>query len=104
MDSDGKDADIMRKLELTSDQFKKLYPTWKEQIAYHSVFSCELPSEEELEAEYQEMSMKKSEEYMYEHSCPYEDADDDIKAEADACMRRIKKRKEAEKNDERIDN
>ena len=98
------DADIMRKLELTSDQFKKLYPTWKEQIAYHSVFSCELPSEEELEAEYQEMSMKKSEEYMYEHSCPYEDADDDIKAEADACMRRIKKRKEAEKNDERIDN
>ena len=36
-------------------------------------------------------------EYMYEHSCPYEDADDDIKAEADACMARIKSQKEAER-------
>lgn len=36
-------------------------------------------------------------EYMYEHSCPYEDADNDIKAEADACMERIKSQKEAER-------
>ena len=31
------------------------------------------------------------------HSCPYEDTDDDIKAEADACMERIKRQKEAER-------
>ena len=36
-------------------------------------------------------------EYMYEHSCPYEDADNDIKAEVDACMERIKSQKEAER-------
>ena len=173
------DTDIMDELKLTSDQFTKLYPTWKEQVAYHSIFSCELPDDEELEAAYQEKTSENEKEilsadilgvkvldvkildgrellltfkggekrvfdarelngpvfeclsdpeifktvgiedgvvvwlngeidcapeYMYEHSCPYEDADDDIKAEADACMRRIKKRKEAEKNDERIDN
>ena len=166
------DADIMRKLELTRDQFKKLYPTWKEQIAYHSIFSCELPDDEELEAAYQEKTSENEKEilsadilgvkvldvkildgrellltfkggekrvfdarelngpvfeclsdpeifktvgiedgvvvwlngeidcapeYMYEHSCPYEDADDDIKAEADACMERIKRQKEAER-------
>ena len=167
------DTDIMDELKLTRDQFKKLYPTWKEQVAYHSIFSCELPDDEELEAAYQE---KKSEdekeilsvdtlevkvldvkildgmkllltfmggekrvfdahelngpvfeclrdpevfktaviedgvvvwlngeidcapEYMYEHSCPYEDADDDIKAEADVCMERIKIKRAAEKN------
>lgn len=47
------DTDIMDELKLTRDQFKKLYPTWKEQIAYHSIFSCELLDEEELEAAYQ---------------------------------------------------
>ena len=36
-------------------------------------------------------------EYMYEHSYPCEDADDDIKAEADACMERMKSQKEAER-------
>ena len=173
------DADIMDELKLTRDQFNNLYPTWKEQVAYHSIFSFELLDEEELEAAYQEKTSEDEKEilsvdtlevkvldikildgmkllltfmggekrvfdahelngpvfeclrdpevfktagiedgvvvwlngeidcapeYMYEHSCPYEDADDDIKAEADAFMRRIKKRKEAEKNDERIDN
>ena len=33
---------------------------------------------------------------MPDERAKIEDADDDIKAEADACMRRIKKRKEAE--------
>ena len=166
------DADIMDELKLTSDQFKKLYPTWKEQIAYHSIFSYELPDEEELEAAYQEKTSEDEKEilsvdtlevkvldvkildgrrllltfmggekrvfdahelngpvfeclrdpevfktagiedgvvvwlngeidcapeYMYKHSCPCEDADDDIKAEADACMERIKSQKEAER-------
>ncbi len=167
------DTDIMDELKLTSDQFKKLYPTWKEQIAYHSIFSFELLDEEELEAAYQEKTSEDEKEilsvdtlevkvldvkildgrrllltfmggekrvfdahelngpvfeclsdpeifktagiedgvvvwlngeidcapeYMYEHSCPYEDADDDIKAEADACMERIKIKRAAEKN------
>ena len=166
------DTDIMDELKLTSDQFTKLYPTWKEQVAYHSIFSCELPDDEELEAAYQEKTSENEKEilsadilgvkvldvkildgrellltfkggekrvfdarelngpvfeclsdpeifktvgiedgvvvwlngeidcapeYMYEHSCPYEDADDDIKAEADACMERIKRQKEAER-------
>lgn len=166
------DTDIMDELKLTSDQFMKLYPTWKEQVAYHSIFSCELPDDEELEAAYQEKTSENEKEilsadilgvkvldvkildgrellltfkggekrvfdarelngpvfeclsdpeifktvgiedgvvvwlngeidcapeYMYEHSCPYEDADDDIKAEADACMERIKRQKEAER-------
>lgn len=166
------DADIMDELKLTRDQFNNLYPTWKEQIAYHSIFSYELPDEEELEAAYQEKTSEDEKEilsvdtlevkvldvkildgmkllltfmggekrvfdahelngpvfeclrdpevfktagiedgvvvwlngeidcapeYMYEHSCPCEDADDDIKAEADACMERIKSQKEAER-------
>lgn len=164
------DTDIMDELKLTSDQFKKLYPTWKEKIEYHSIFSYELPDEEELEAAYQEKTSDDEKEilsaatlevkvfdvkildgmkllltfmggekrvfdahelngpvfeclsdpeifktvgiedgvvvwlngeidcapeYMYEHSYPCEDADDDIKAEADACMERIKSQKEA---------
>ena len=166
------DTDIMDELKLTRDQFKKLYPTWKEQVAYHSIFSCELPDDEKLEAAYQKKTSEDEKEilsadtlgvkvldvkildgmkllltfmggekrvfdahelngpvfeclsdpeifktvgiedgvvvwlngeidcapeYMYEHSCPYEDADDDIKAEADACMARIKSQKEAER-------
>ena len=47
------DADIMDELKLTRDQFNNLYPTWKEQVAYHSIFSFELLDEEELEAAYQ---------------------------------------------------
>ena len=160
------DADIMDELKLTRDQFNNLYPTWKEKIEYHSIFSYELPDEEELEAAYQEKTSEDEKEimsadtlevkvldvkildgmkllltfmggekrvfdahelngpvfeclrdpevfktagiedgvvvwlngeidcapeYMYEHSCPYKDADDDIKAEADACMERIKR-------------
>ena len=159
------DADIMDELKLTRDQFNNLYPTWKEKIEYHSIFSYELPDEEELEAAYQEKTSEDEKEimsadtlevkvldvkildgmkllltfmggekrvfdahelngpvfeclrdpevfktagiedgvvvwlngeidcapeYMYKHSCPCEDADDDIKAEADACMERIK--------------
>ena len=166
------DTDIMDELKLTRDQLKKLYPTWKEQVAYHSIFSCELPDDEELEAAYQKKASEDEKEilsadtlgvkvldvkildgrellltfkggekrvfdahelngpvfeclsdpevfkiagiedgvvvwlngeidcapeYMYEHSCPYEDADNDIKAEADACMERIKSQKEAER-------
>lgn len=166
------DTDIMDELKLTRDQFKKLYPTWKEQVAYHSIFSCELPDDEKLEAAYQKKASEDEKEilsadtlgvkvldvkildgrellltfkggekrvfdarelngpvfeclsdpevfktagiedgvvvwlngeidcapeYMYEHSCPYEDADNDIKAEADACMERIKSQKEAER-------
>ena len=166
------DADIMDELKLTRDQFNNLYPTWKEQVAYHSIFSFELLDEEELEAAYQEKTSEDEKEilsvdtlevkvldvkildgrrllltfmggekrvfdahelngpvfeclrdpevfktagiedgvvvwlngeidcapeYMYKHSCPCEDADDDIKAEADACMERIKSQKEAER-------
>lgn len=166
------DTDIMDELKLTRDQFKKLYPTWEEQVAYHSIFSCELPDDEKLEAAYQKKTSEDEKEilsadtlgvnvldvkildgmkllltfmggekrvfdahelsgpvfeclsdpkvfktagiedgvvvwlngeidcapeYMYEHSCPYEDADNDIKAEADACMERIKSQKEAER-------